>query len=203
MRYNGIFRALLGAALVLALMVPAQGFAQTGTKDKTDPDIVPDADRAPTITSVQSFADRFDTLEVRWTEPSMVPDRPATGYTANPKIDEGPITGYRVYYSDEDFGPTGTPILNASFKDVGVGVSAEVTGLDPAPAALTTSGLLRETRWALGKPLRITMPGTVKLCRTTVAGSRDWSHGRTGRSDADGHLGCAVRRPCHPVDQEL
>ena len=34
MRYNGIFRTLLGAALVLVLMVPAPGLAQTGTTDK-------------------------------------------------------------------------------------------------------------------------------------------------------------------------
>ena len=44
MRYNGIFRTLLGAALVLALMVPAPGFAQDwyGPRQRPRQRCVPD-----------------------------------------------------------------------------------------------------------------------------------------------------------------
>ena len=75
MRYNGIFRVLgvlMGAALVLALMVPTPGLAQTGTDDKTKATAVPSNGSAPTAVGVQSFADRFDSVTVRWVETDPV-----------------------------------------------------------------------------------------------------------------------------------
>ena len=64
MRYNRIFMTLMGAALVLALMVPAPGFAQTGTDDDEDKDNA--AVPAPQLLkqwTLISFADRFDSLD--------------------------------------------------------------------------------------------------------------------------------------------
>ena len=123
MRYNGIFRTLMGAALVLALMVPAQGFAQ----DESD------ATKRPlgvaTGVMVQAYADRFDSLKVSWTQPMALDSQVA--------LDDddlrGPYTGYRIYYAEEDFSAPDAPVASGvSRVDVGLGVSGIIDGLKPA-----------------------------------------------------------------------
>ena len=116
-----------GAALAaVALLAPAAGLAQTGTTDTTDPTTVPQSGTQVTNVRALPFADKFDSLQVAWVEPT-VPDA------------EGPLTGYRIYYAEMTTTTTAlgaTNLLNAMSQDVGVGVSGTIDGLTPGKTYL-------------------------------------------------------------------
>ena len=113
--------------MAVALLVPAAGLAQTGTTDTTDPTTVPGSTTLATNVRALSFADKFDSLQVAWVEPTAVPDA------------EGPLNGYRIYYTEmtaTTTALTAANLLNASTKDVDVGVSGEIDGLTPGKTYL-------------------------------------------------------------------
>ena len=118
------FGALLAA---FALLAPAAGLAQTGTTDTTDPTVVPPNTAVVSNVRVLPFADRFDSLQVAWVEPTE------TEVTA----EGGPLNGYRIYYAEQMAAETElTDLLNAMSQDVGVGVSGTIDGLKPGKTYL-------------------------------------------------------------------
>ena len=118
---------LVMGALLPALMLFSAGgaLAQTGTTDTTK--ATAPLTEAPTGVGAFAFADKFDELEVRWTEPVL---------GAN-DADQGPITGYRVYYSTVTFAATAAGTVT-TFKDFPV--DATTKGLKAATIGSLESG---------------------------------------------------------------
>ena len=130
MRYMRDLIFGIAVLAILLLIVPAPAFAQDDETDATD---------LPTGTisgvNAQSFADRFDSLKVSWDEfePSLTQEE-AAGDPIAGHFSQGPITGYRIYYSKALADVQAGGIANASHVDVSGGdtESATISGLKPA-----------------------------------------------------------------------
>ena len=130
MRYMRDLIFGIAVLAVLLLIVPAPGFAQE--EDETDATVAPGAVLG---VEAQSFADRFDSLKVSWTE--YKPETLETDTDNDPipgDFTEGPITGYRIYYSKVLADVQAAGIANASHVDVSGGdtESGTISGLKPA-----------------------------------------------------------------------
>ncbi len=145
------FGALLTAVM---LLVPAAGLAQTGTTDTVDPIVVPPANAVVSSVRVLPFADKFDSLQVAWVEPTE----------ALVTADGGPLNGYRIYYAERTATEAElTNLLNADSKDVGVGVSGEITGLKPGKTYLVRVAPKNEIGVGTANQASDTVLGTVTM----------------------------------------
>ena len=122
-RVRGSFPVTGVLLSALVLLGSTAALAQTGTNDEDEAIRVPGDGVLVSQVRVLPFADRFDALKIAWIEPQQAGD-------GNVPAEEGPLTGYRIYYSKSPFGPN--VIVNTMHEDVGVGVSGTIDGLDDA-----------------------------------------------------------------------